>query len=192
MFSIEPGTLLKMSFVLHRTKANEEEMPTYQRLLVPSRLSKLTKYIDGEDGEGGGFFPNSLILNFNTSDHKLRFEPGKAFKNTGARFGTLILPNAFRIAYVIDGQHRLYGYANSKFKDTSTIPVVAFKDLDSVMQLKMFVDINENQKAVSKTLRETLKKDLYWGHKFAKERMDALVSAITIKLSEAAGPRFMT
>ncbi len=184
MFSIEPGTLLKMSFVLHRTKANEEEMPTYQRLLVPSRLSKLTKYIDGEDGEGGGFFPNSLILNFNTKEHKLRFEPGKSFKNTGSKFGTLILPNAYRIAYVIDGQHRLYGYANSKFKDTSTVPVVAFKDLNSIMQLKMFVDINENQKAVSKTLRETLKKDLYWGHKFAKERMDALVSAITIKLSE--------
>ena len=63
MFSIEPGTLLKMSFVLHRTKANEEEMPTYQRLLVPTRLKSLTKFIDGDDGEGGGFFPNSLILN---------------------------------------------------------------------------------------------------------------------------------
>ena len=46
MFSIEPGILLKMGFVLHRTKANEDEMPTYQRLLVPSRLKGITSFID--------------------------------------------------------------------------------------------------------------------------------------------------
>ena len=192
MFSIEPGILLRMSFILHRTKANEEEMPTYQRLLVPSRLKQLTKFIDGEDEKGGGFFPNSLIVNFNTKGkNKINFIPGSSKDQTKAKFGTLSLPNAYRIAYVIDGQHRLYGYANSKFKDTSTIPVVAFTDLPSLQQLKMFVDINENQKPVSKTLRETLKKDLGWNSKYAKERMDALVSAITIKLAEdSSSPLF--
>src|SRR5690606_1883238 len=44
MFSIEPSLLLKISFVLHRTRANEAEFPTYQRLLVPSRLNGITKY----------------------------------------------------------------------------------------------------------------------------------------------------
>src|SRR5574343_32468 len=51
MFSIEPELLLKMGFILHRTKANESEMPTYQRLLVPSRLKGITKFIND-----GGYF----------------------------------------------------------------------------------------------------------------------------------------
>ena len=45
MFSIQPSLLLKMGFVLHRTKANESEFPTYQRLLVPARLKGITKFI---------------------------------------------------------------------------------------------------------------------------------------------------
>ena len=102
----------------------------------------------------------------------------------------MVLPNAYRIAYVIDGQHRLYGYANSLYKDSSTVPVVAFTDLPSFTQLKMFIDINENQKAVSKTLRQTLKKDLGWKSKYASERMDALASAITIKLGEDSSSPF--
>jgi DNA sulfur modification protein DndB len=61
MFSIEPSLLLKMGFILHRTRANESEFPTYQRLLVPSRLKGITKFIDD-----GGYFPNSIIINFNT------------------------------------------------------------------------------------------------------------------------------
>ncbi|MDQ7047215.1 MAG: hypothetical protein Q9M39_06210 [Sulfurovum sp.] len=43
MFSIEPELLLKIGFILHRTKANNSEMPTYQRLLVPSRDNKINK-----------------------------------------------------------------------------------------------------------------------------------------------------
>ncbi len=38
LFSIEPSTLLKIGFVLHRTKVNDSMAPTYQRLLVPKRL----------------------------------------------------------------------------------------------------------------------------------------------------------
>lgn len=45
MFSIEPELLLKMGFILHRTKVNESEFPTYQRLLVAKRLPGITKFI---------------------------------------------------------------------------------------------------------------------------------------------------
>ena len=51
MFSLEPHLLLKLGFVLHRTRANEAEMPTYQRLLVPSRLKGIGKFISD-----GGYF----------------------------------------------------------------------------------------------------------------------------------------
>ena len=46
MLSIEPSKLLKIGFVLHRTKVNDSMAPTYQRLLVPSRLKGITKFID--------------------------------------------------------------------------------------------------------------------------------------------------
>ena len=191
MFSIEPGILLKMGFILHRTKANEGEMPTYQRLLVPSRLKGITSFIDGPEGKGGGFFPNSIIINFNTKKHNLQFEASSRSGTSSSRFGMLKLPNAYSIAYIIDGQHRLYGYANSKFKDSNTIPVVAFSNLPSIKQLEMFMDINQNQKAVSPSLRLTLEKDLFWGSDRADSRIKALRSAIIQTLgSDQKSPLF--
>ena len=182
MFSIEPGTLLKMGFILHRTKANEEDMPTYQRLLVPSRLKGITAFIDGPEGTGGGFFPNSIIVNFNSTKNKIEFQASSKSKSSSSRFGMLKLPNAHSIAYIIDGQHRLYGYANSKFKDSNTIPVVAFTDLKSKTQLEMFMNINQNQKAVSPSLRLTLEEDLYWDSARADSRLKALRSSIVKQL----------
>src|SRR5690606_9468959 len=148
MFSIEPSLLLKMGFILHRTRANESEFPTYQRLLVPNRLKGITKFIDD-----GGYFPNSIILNFNTKKHKLIFESNSKENDSNSCSGTLKIPNSYGIAYIIDGQHRIYGYANSAYKQNNTIPVVAFRDLDTMEQLEMFMDINENQKAVSPSLK---------------------------------------
>ncbi|MDQ7019591.1 MAG: DGQHR domain-containing protein, partial [Robiginitomaculum sp.] len=186
MFSLEPKLLLKMGFVLHRTRANEAEMPTYQRLLVPSRLTGIGKFIDG-----GGFFPNSIVLNFNEQGNQIRFEGQPRTKDSRSRSGTLKIPNCYAIAYIIDGQHRVYGYARSGYKDTNTIPVVAFVGLESTEQLEMFMDINQNQKAVSPTLRITLEEDLYWNSPRLDSRMKALRSSIIRKLGgDATGPLF--
>lgn len=178
MFSLEPITLLKLGFVLHRTRTNESEFPTYQRLLVPLRLKKITNFIDNE-----GYFPNSIIINFNTKNNKIEFIPNSKLKDSKSKTGILKIPNAYAIAYIIDGQHRVYGYANSKFLKTNTIPVVAFDNLETTEQLQIFMDINENQKAVSASLRTTLEEDLYWNSHRADERMKALRSSIISKLS---------
>jgi len=187
MLSIEPSTLLKIGFVLHRTKVNDSmSQPTYQRLLVPSRLKGIGKFIDN-----GGFFPNSIIINFDCSDKKLSidFQPaGKTSSDTDSRFGTLVLPNAYGIAYIIDGQHRVYGYSASQknYKDTNTIPVVAFKNMDANEQLQIFMDINENQKAVSPSLRLDLAENLNWDSNRADSRMLALRSSIIKALTRDA------
>ncbi len=180
MFSIEPHLLLKIGFVLHRAKINEEEMPTYQRLLIPNRLKNITKFIDQ-----GGYFPNSLVINFGASK-KINFEPAgiRSDSDSYSRAGILKIPNEYSIAYIIDGQHRLYGYADSKFKDTNTIPVVAMFGLDNTKQLDIFMDINENQKAISPSLRSTLEEDLYWYSDRADSRLKALRSSIIRELSE--------
>lgn len=181
MLSIEPSTLLKVGFVLHRTKVNDSMAPTYQRLLVPSRLKGITKFIDE-----GGYFPNSIIVNFDSSNKKLKvqFEPAGKAGDSQSRFGTLSIPNAYGIAYIIDGQHRVYGYAGSKFKNSNTIPVVAFVDMESQEQLKIFMDINENQKAVSPSLRLDLAEDINWESERADSRMLALRSSIIKVLSK--------
>ncbi|MFD2512566.1 DGQHR domain-containing protein [Pontibacter locisalis] len=180
MFSIEPSILLKMGFILHRTKANEFELPTYQRLLVPSRLSGITKFIDE-----GGYFPNSIIINFSNKKHKTQFEASSKVSSSSSCFGTLKIPNSYGIAYIIDGQHRVYGYANSKYKNSNTIPVVAFDSLDTSEQLKIFMDINENQKAVSPSLRLDLEEDLYWSSDRADSRIKALRSSIIKQLANS-------
>lgn len=182
MFSIEPSLLLKLGFILHRTKANNNEMPTYQRLLVPSRLKGITEFIDE-----GGYFPNSLILNI-SSNKKLQFVPSetRAKGNSFSRAGTLILPNEYALAYIIDGQHRLYGYASSEFIDKNTIPVVALVGLDATEQLGIFMDINQNQKAVSPSLRGILAEDLFWDDPIAEKRFQALRSSIIKNLGVKA------
>lgn len=180
MLSIEPAKLLKIGFVLHRTKVNTQiTMPTYQRLLVPSRLKGIGDFIDK-----GGYFPNTVIVNFDDSNKKNRIQFEQAAggtDDTKTKLGYLTIPNAYCIAYIIDGQHRVYGYAGSKYKDTNTIPVVAFDGLPSDEQLRIFMDINEHQKAVHPSLRLDLKVDLDWDSPYLNQRLAALRSSI-IKL----------
>ncbi len=184
LFSIEPSTLLKIGFVLHRTKVNDSMAPTYQRLLVPKRLKGITKFIDE-----GGFFPNSIILNFADPNEQIRvgFEPIHKEQDSDAEFGLLKIPNAYGIAYIIDGQHRVYGYSNSHHKNDHTIPVVAFQNMESEEQLKIFMEINENQKSVSKNLRIDLEEDLFWTSSRLDSRMKALRSSTIKMLSGQSG-----
>jgi DNA sulfur modification protein DndB len=172
-FSIAPARLLKMAYVLHRNQANSELMPTYQRLIKKSRLKKVAEFV-----EEGGFFPNSIILNIETKRKKGHLPFDLASKDGvapgAAKAGLLHLPQTYRAAYVIDGQHRLYGYANSDRAETDLIPVVAFVDLDRAEQVKLFMQINENQQAVPKNLRNTLNSDLLWASDDYTERARAL------------------
>lgn len=181
MLSIEPAKLLKIGFVLHRTKVNTQiTMPTYQRLLVPSRLKGIGEFIDK-----GGYFPNTIIVNFDDSNKKNRIQFEQAAggsDDTKTKLGYLTIPNAYCIAYIIDGQHRVYGYAGSKYKDTNTIPVVAFDGLPSEEQLRIFMDINEHQKAVNPGLRLDLTEDLNWDSPRLDSRLKALRSSIIKQL----------
>jgi DNA sulfur modification protein DndB len=177
-FSIEPEKLLKISYVLHRNKANINMMPTYQRLIKKSRLKSVLEFI-----ESGGYFPNSIVISIDgkkSNFTRANTQVGSTLSNVGI----FHLPKKYRSAYIIDGQHRLYGYTNSKYKTTNTIPVVAFLNLSRSEQIKLFMQINENQKAVSKDLRNTLNADLLWDSDNKVEQLRALCSRISIHLGE--------
>jgi DNA sulfur modification protein DndB len=181
-FSIEPEKLLKIGFVLHRNKANENMMPTYQRLIKKNRLKEIHAFID----EDKGYFPNSIIINIvSDKNKKLVFDQSNnQVQDAISRIGVLHLPKKYRSAYIIDGQHRLYGYANSQYKSSNTIPVVALVNLERSEQVKLFMQINENQKAVPKDLRNTLDADLLWDSESYLDQMKALKSKVAINLGE--------
>jgi len=173
-FSIEPSTLLKFSYVLHRNDANMELMPTYQRMIKKTRLKSIGNFLNK-----GGFFPNSIVINIDNGGKDLNFDLSNLQNDESiARIGIVHLPKKYRSAYIIDGQHRLYGYTNSKYATSNTIPVVAFINLSNEEQLKLFMEINENQKTVPKNLRTTLAADLDWKSDSLKKQVDALETRI--------------
>ena len=179
-FAIEPERLLKIAYVLHRTNANVRWMPTYQRIIKKSRLKKVSDFV-----EKGGFFPNSLIVNIDNNNKKLRFDRAESGVQSGSStLGMLHLPRRYRSAYVIDGQHRLYGFANSLRGTSELVPVVAFVDLEGSKQLELFMQINENQQAVPKNLRNTLNADLLWDSPDKRKQAQALKLKVAQLLGE--------
>lgn len=179
-FSIEPEKLLKIGYVLHRNKANKKMMPTYQRLIKKTRLKAIQEFV-----EDGGFFPNSIIININADGRSLKFDQAANQEdNHISRIGILHLPKKYRSAYIIDGQHRLYGYADSEYKSKNCIPVVAFVNLDRKEQVQLFMQINENQKPVPKNLRNTLNSDLLWNSDNKNEQIKALKLQLALSLGE--------
>jgi DNA sulfur modification protein DndB len=177
-FATEPENLLKIGYVLHRNKANVNMMPTYQRLIKKSRIKAVNEFI-----ENGGYFPNSIVISIDAKN--CHFEVANTqVSHTISDVGILHLPKKYKSAYIIDGQHRLYGYSNSCYKNTNTIPVVAFVNLSREEQVQLFMQINENQKAVSKDLRNTLNADLLWTSDNYLEQLKALCSRISIYLGE--------
>lgn len=163
-FLIKPSHMLKMAYVLHRNNANslKEMMPSYQRVIKKDRLNKIRAFID----EGGHFFPNAIIVSIRTKNEKekfLSFEPSSTkLEGSKSRIGILHLPKTYQSAYVIDGQHRLYGYSGTKYEDSNYIPVVAFPNLEKEEQLEMFMQINQNQKQIPTVLKDTLQADMLY------------------------------
>jgi len=163
-----------------------------QRLQDPKRLSVIADYIDQVDAT----FPNSIILaaNFRRDeprvegdiDSDLDDEPseieaqaefsrrwsidalpvlnaaGEAIDETYE----LVIPTGERLARVIDGQHRLYAFAeaDSARLDTQLLCAV-FMDLPPPMQATIFATINSNQKPVDKSLTYEL-----FGYNVSDER----------------------
>ncbi|MCP3682367.1 MAG: DGQHR domain-containing protein [bacterium] len=179
-FSIDPKSLLKMSFVLHRTESDVEASEAYQRLVSKSRLGEIGKYVDG-----GGYFPNSVIVNIETKKkNELKFDQASVIDHDSeTSFGVLHLPKVYRSAFVIDGQHRLYGYSRAKSKSNHTIPVVAFHNLPQMEQAKIFVDINHHQKSVPTNLLRSIMADFNWKSDDAGQALLALKTRLLTHLN---------
>ena len=181
-FLISPDELLKIAYVGHKGSRDIENLKTYQRMLVPTRLKNIARYINK-----GGKFPTNIVVNVKTRKKtRLKFDE---FKNVGEEaIGRLHLPAKYAAAWIIDGQHRLYGYAyareNGNFKeDKTTLPVLAYENLPAEDEMNLFIDINSKQVKVSTSLLSELYADLHWESEDADQAFQALLSRIAARLN---------
>ncbi len=182
-FLIRPDDLLKIAYVGHKASRDTEDLKTYQRMLQPNRLRKIASYINE-----GGKFPTNIVLNLKTpKGTELRFDKREGYED--GSLGTLYLPPLYSSAWVIDGQHRLYGYAYAReqggFNEDSTLlPVLAFENLPSEEEMNLFIDINSKQVKVRNNLLVELYADLHWQSEDLGEAYQALLSRIAARLNE--------
>ena len=181
-FSIEPNTLLKLSYILHRVNTSDDTLNTYQRMVKKKRIKEIDEFLNGENN----FFPNAIIINIDTKKgNPLNFDFATASEHdSNTKLGVLHLPKNYKSAFVIDGQHRLFGYGFNEYRFSHTIPVVAFENLPSDKQASLFVEINNRQKSVDANLLKTLDAELKWDSPIADDAIRALKSKLAQVLDE--------
>lgn len=184
-FLIAPAQLLPISFVAHRAKNSKATNTTYQRMIKKSRIDNIRNYIVKERG----FFPNSIIVNID-SDSMTFTEEIKQSECVSS--GRLVLPNQYKTAWIIDGQHRLFSYCGTNEASTSFIPVVAFEQLSYKKQSEIFIDINSKQNKVDKNLLLEINSESHWDSDKPEEWLDALISKCILKMSrDQLNPLYM-
>lgn len=175
-FSISPEYLLKISYVSHRSKGKASDIDTYQRMLVKTRLKKIKEYIT-EDG----IFPTNIILNFERGRlnfQKIRQESDTLDDLDVGVLGWLGIKPAFKSAWIIDGQHRLFAYSGHEKAAKSKLVVLAFEGLKPSKQAELFIDINAKQKSVKQSLLQELYAELHWDSDDASIRISAIISKV--------------
>ncbi len=147
-------------------------------MISPGRVKAIGDFI-----RSGGFFPTNILLNF-VDNPKFSLLDNSLNTDPTAKFGWLTLPSKYRSAWVIDGQHRLYGFSglDEKYLDQN-ITVIAFSGLAKVKEADLFITINHKQKSVPKGLLVALLADLKMGDADPKTALSALASAVVRALN---------
>jgi DNA sulfur modification protein DndB len=115
----------------------------------------------------------------------MKFDIKERFEDTST--GTLSLPGRYGAAWIIDGQHRLYGYAHARRgpeKDKSVITVLAYENLPLKDEINLFVDINTQQVKVSRNLVHEIISSLKIDDEDPKKRLEALLARTALKLDD--------
>lgn len=142
-FVTTPRTLLKIAFVNHQAFNHPDGRPAYQRMVSSTRIAEIGKYI-----KDGGYFPTNIIVNFINPPNFLPLS-NKENTDPNIKFGWIELPKLFRSAWIIDGQHRLYGYSklDDEYLDQSLF-VLGFEKMETLKEADLFITINHKQKSV--------------------------------------------
>ena len=187
-FIATPKQLLPIAFVhrreavIHREFDFEELTHSYQRMLKKSKVKAIGEFVDERK-----YFPNNIIISF---DEEPRFDLSPGQNNFEFKSGTLILPSKYGSAWIIDGQHRLFGFANSEKGENDPIPVIAFRNLSVSEQAKLFIEINKNQTNVDSNLLWDLYGDIYRGSRDHSQIEELTISNAVKLLDSMKGSPF--
>jgi len=177
-FVTTPRNLLKIAFINHQALNHPDGRPAYQRMISSARIKEIGSFI-----EKGGFFPTNILVNFSDAP---RFDLISNSENTDAnlKFGWITLPSKYRSAWIIDGQHRLYGfsYLDKEYLDQSLF-VLAFEKMAVQKEADLFITINHRQKSVPKSLLVSLLADIRMGDSDPSTALSALSSAVVRALN---------
>jgi len=172
-FVTTPRNLLKIAFINHQALNHPDGRPAYQRMISASRIKELGEFI-----KKGGFFPTNILVNFSDVP-QFDLISNKENTDPSIKFGWITLPSKYRSAWVIDGQHRLYGFSHltDKFLDQSLF-VLAFEKMAVQKEADLFITINHKQKSVPKSLLVSLLADIRMGDSDPSIALSALASAV--------------
>ena len=117
LFQISGKKLLSLSFIQRRS----ENSRGIQRALKRDRANKIGRFIDSEKG----MFPNAIIVNI---EQKAKFIPSKE----DGDIGILELEDKQGSLWIVDGQHRLFGFEHSE----QDFPVIVSSLIDASLEEK--------------------------------------------------------
>ena len=179
-----PRMLLKIAFINHQALNHPSGRPAYQRMISPGRIKEIEKFI-----LGGGYFPTNILVNF-TEHPKFEVMSNKDNSDENIKFGWITLPTKYRSAWIIDGQHRLYGYSHLDGDELDrSLFVVAFEKMDTRKEADLFITINHKQKSVPKSLLVSLLADIRLGDDDPKTALSAVASgAIRMMNADPTSP----
>ncbi len=130
-FVLDSSTFDRIAFVSRR---DDDKDAGYQRNLSKQRAADIAHYIDKQNG----CIPNSILVNL---------EEGASYDE---KRQVLRIPDHPKAAWVIDGQHRMFGLRQAK--TSYSLVVTAFLDKSVEEQAKQFKIINSKQKGVPTSL----------------------------------------
>ena len=172
VFGMKAGDLLDIAYILPKSRDDPEAI---ERALDRQRVEEISKYVqrancylpnaiiinfDTTDIDFASFSEDdsSAIFTIRLPEHKSPDELeqevltalnlDKKTKENSQRVEAEIEKRRSKIAYVIDGQHRLKGLEEAGRLDLM-LPVIALKNADVKKAAKIFADINGEQEPVS-------------------------------------------
>ena len=146
LLGIHPSRLLEMGYAFRRTSLRKD---SYQRIINGQKLDQLKEFYHNKKNF---LLPNSVIIAFDEDDDDIQ-------ETLVWKKNKLTFPTSYCCAWIIDGQHRVYAFKDTKYRNLQKLhrekfklPVVAFRKLPNFLQSRTFVNINYYQTKINTIL----------------------------------------